>query len=54
MLQGGDVSPNSMHMLHSHGELPEAVEIIRGIYMGGFDAAKAAVDQKRMPATDFK
>lgn len=53
-VQGGDVSPNSMHMLHSHGELPEAVEVIRGIYMGGFDAAKAAVGQERMPATDFK
>ncbi|BDA50133.1 probable UPF0301 protein BDI_1431 [Coccomyxa sp. Obi] len=51
---GGDVSPNSMHMLHCHGELPEAVEIIRGIYMGGFDAAKAAVNQKGMPPTDFK
>ncbi|EIE23156.1 DUF179-domain-containing protein [Coccomyxa subellipsoidea C-169] len=51
---GGDVSPNSMHMLHCHGQLPEAVEIIRGINMGGFDAAKAAVSQGRMPATDFK
>lgn len=53
-MQGGDVSPNSMHMLHCHGHLPEAVEIIRGINMGGFDAAKAAVSQARMPATDFK
>ncbi len=43
-----------MHMLHCHGQLPGAVEIIRGINMGGFDAAKAAVSQGRMPATDFK
>jgi putative AlgH/UPF0301 family transcriptional regulator len=54
MYQGGDVSANSMHMLHSHSELPETVDIIKGICMGGFDAAKAAVGQGRYPASDFK
>ena len=52
--QGGDVSPNSMHMLHSHGELPNSVEIIQGLSMGGFDEAKAAIRDGRMPAQDFK
>lgn len=52
--QGGDVSPNSMHMLHSHGELPNSVEVIQGLSMGGFDEAKAAIRDGRMPAQDFK
>lgn len=52
--QGGDVSANSMHMLHTQRGLAESVEIIRGICMGGFDTAKAAVDQGRASAQDFK
>ena len=53
-MQGGDVSPNSMHMLHTQQNLPESTEIIRGICMGGFDTAKAAVAQGRASAQDFK
>ena len=53
-IQGGDVSPNSMHMLHTQRSLPESVEIIRGICMGGFETAKAAVAQERASAQDFK
>lgn len=48
------MSPNSMHMLHANGELSESVDIIRGICMGGFDAAKASVARGRAPASDFK
>ena len=43
-----------MHMLHTQRSLPESVEIIRGICMGGFDTAKAAVAQDRASAQDFK
>ena len=53
-MQGGDVSPDSIHMLHTKMSLPESVEIIRGICMGGFDTGKAAVDQGRALAQDFK
>lgn len=43
-----------MHMLHTQRSLPESVEIIRGLCMGGFDPAKAAVGQGRASAQDFK
>ena len=54
MRQGGDVSADSIHMLHTQRGLPESVEIIRGLCMGGFDPAKAAVGQGRASAQDFK
>ena len=54
MRQGGDVSPNSMHMLHARAGLPGSVQVVRGIAMGGFDAAKAAIRDGRAPAQDFK
>ena len=48
------MSANSMHMLHTQRSLPESVEIIQGLCMGGFDPAKAAVAQGRASAQDFK
>ena len=43
-----------MHMLHARAGLPGSVEVVRGIAMGGFDAAKAAIRDGRAPAQDFK
>lgn len=51
---GGDVGKSTLNILHSHGELEGAVEIVNGVYIGGFEAAKEAVVNGTAKAEDFR
>ena len=51
---GGPVEMNSLHILHSHGELEKCTEVIDGVYVGGFEDAHAQVKSNTIPATEFK
>ena len=46
--------PPQVHMLHAHGGLEGAAEVVRGIYCGGIPAAQRAVAAGRLPARDFR
>eukprot|EP00891_Asterochloris_glomerata_P005622 jgi/Astpho2/5622/Aster-02874 len=51
---GGDVGLDTTFLLHPHGQLPESVEIVNGVFMGGCNAARAAVREGHKKAEDFK
>ncbi|KXZ56964.1 hypothetical protein GPECTOR_1g870 [Gonium pectorale] len=51
---GGDVGPGEVQVLHPHGDLAGAVEVVKGVYLGGMDAARSAVDAGRVQAKDFR
>lgn len=40
---GGDVGVDAVHMLHNHARLPGSKQIVNGVHIGGFEAAKAMV-----------
>jgi hypothetical protein len=49
---GGDVgkanSLNVMQLLHGHPGLANSVEVVKGVYLGGFQAAKMAVRREEI------
>ena len=51
---GGPLEMNSLHILHSHGELDKSTKVIDGIYVGGFEDAQAKVQADQIPPEDFK
>lgn len=51
---GGPIEMNSLHILHNHGELEKSTKVIEGVYVGGFEDAKAKVESGKLPAEDFK
>eukprot|EP00803_Ostreobium_quekettii_P000196 evm.model.scf_1281EXC.5 EVM.evm.TU.scf_1281EXC.5 scf_1281EXC:17665-18611(+) len=50
---GGDVGKSTLNILHSYGELEGAIEIVNGIYLGGFEAARRAVREGNAQGKDF-
>jgi len=51
---GGPVEMNSLHLLHSHGELKKCTKVIDGVYVGGFEDAQSKVEANLIPPGDFK
>eukprot|EP00798_Chlamydomonas_sp_ICE-L_P004918 gene4918-34688_t len=50
---GGFTAQTMMHVLHGHN-LPGAVEVVPGVFVGGEAAASAKVEKKELPADDFR
>ncbi|KAK9832802.1 hypothetical protein WJX81_002456 [Elliptochloris bilobata] len=53
LYRGGPVSDSHLHILHGH-PMPEAYEIIDGVYMGGLAQANALVLTGQAAPEDFK
>jgi putative transcriptional regulator len=53
---GGDVGKSSLHLLHADNidALPTGRRVVRGVAMGGFDGAQAAVRSGAMQKADFR
>ncbi|GFR40718.1 hypothetical protein Agub_g1325 [Astrephomene gubernaculifera] len=51
---GGDVGQGEVQILHPHGHLSGAVEVVKGVYAGGMEAARQAVDAGSVQAGDFR
>jgi putative transcriptional regulator len=51
---GGDVGPESVHLVHGVCGLAESVEVVRGVHMGGFTAAKAGLAEGIYVPEQFK
>jgi hypothetical protein len=54
MFVGGEDGGKSVVMIHACGDLEGARPIGSGLFVGGVEAAKAAVLEKRVPAESFK
>ncbi|KAF5842473.1 hypothetical protein DUNSADRAFT_7083 [Dunaliella salina] len=50
---GGDVGGGEVHMIHPYN-LPRSVEIVKGVYLGGIEAAAKMVARKEADVKDFK
>jgi putative transcriptional regulator len=50
---GGDVGHGSLSILHGIPHLQGAIEVVAGVYMGGYDTAKACVQEETMDAREF-
>ncbi|KAJ9510191.1 hypothetical protein QJQ45_015666 [Haematococcus lacustris] len=51
---GGDVGDGGVHLLHSHADLEGSTEVVRGVNLGGIQAAQQAVAQGKAKAGDFR
>ncbi|KAK9825180.1 hypothetical protein WJX81_003410 [Elliptochloris bilobata] len=51
---GGDVDFNTLRMLHAHASLPGTMEIVSGLYSGGFEAAQEAVRAGNLDAQSLR
>eukprot|EP00898_Chlorokybus_atmophyticus_P003290 jgi/Chlat1/3962/Chrsp26S04207 len=51
---GGDVGVTTVHVVHRVKGIKGSVEVMDGIYMGGFEAAKEAVRTGVAKASDFR
>lgn len=51
---GGDAGRDTLVMVHGEDKLPGAIEVGKGVYKGGVDAAKAAVEAGALPTDRFK
>ncbi|KAG2482630.1 hypothetical protein HYH03_018438 [Edaphochlamys debaryana] len=51
---GGDVGNGEVQVVHPYGNLFGAVEVVKGVYMGGLDAAAQAIDVGSAQPKDFK
>jgi putative transcriptional regulator len=51
---GGDVGNEMIHVLHPHGDLQDAQEIVNGVYMGGFESAIRAIKAGNKSSQDFR
>ena len=54
VFMGGDAGSQSLVMIHGESALPGALEIGRGVYIGGVRAAAEAVEAGALPAERFK
>ncbi|GLI69796.1 hypothetical protein VaNZ11_014496 [Volvox africanus] len=51
---GGDVGTGEVQVLHPYGQLSGATEVVKGVYAGGMDAARDAVDAGFAQAENFR
>ena len=51
---GGDVGRGMTQVLHTHGKLAGAEQVVPGVYMGGVDAARKAVRREKLDSKSFK
>ncbi len=51
---GGDVGRGVTQVLHTHGKLAGAEEVVPGLFLGGFESARNAVRQEKLDAKSFK
>ncbi|PNH05041.1 hypothetical protein TSOC_008732 [Tetrabaena socialis] len=51
---GGDVGSGQVQVMHPHGELEGVEEVMKGVYLGGMDSARDAVEAGRAEAKDFR
>lgn len=51
---GGDVGDKEVLLVHPHGELKGATEVVKGLYLGGVEAARAAIATGRAQPADFR
>ena len=51
---GGDVGEDSLNLLHRFGDLDNAIEVVKGVYLNGFEAAQKAVLRGSRNPGDFK
>lgn len=51
---GGDVGDNTIHMLHNCAILEDSLEVMPGMYMGGYEAATQAVRNGQVEPSSFK
>eukprot|EP01023_Acetabularia_acetabulum_P000055 TRINITY_DN1002_c1_g1_i3.p1 TRINITY_DN1002_c1_g1~~TRINITY_DN1002_c1_g1_i3.p1 ORF type:complete len:544 (-),score=103.73 TRINITY_DN1002_c1_g1_i3:1265-2863(-) len=56
LMFGGDCGSDgaNLFVLHSHGNIEEASEIVKGVYAGGLKNAKDLVSSGELPSQDFK
>lgn len=50
---GGDVGQDTFHLLHSY-DLPNSRQIMKGVHLGGFEAAKAGLEAGELAEANFK
>jgi hypothetical protein len=51
---GGDVGGGEITLLHTRGELEGCVEVVRGVHVGGIQAARRAVAAGTASPSDFR
>lgn len=51
---GGDVGDNTLHLLHGYGDLDDSVEVIEGVYINGYPAARSDVLRGMKNPSGFK
>ena len=45
---------STVHMLHGSGGLSGSKQIVQGVHLGGFEAAKAAVSEGRLDTSSVR
>ena len=51
---GSDRGHNVMQLLHDQRQLEKSVEVVSGVYLGGFQAAKKAVRRGDLSPAKFR
>ena len=52
---GGPVQQDTLHFIHRHGDLEDAIELENGIYWGGnFEQLLTLIDDQRLSLTEIK
>ena len=54
MRAGGDVGTATVHMLHGTPGLPGSKQVVQGVHLGGFEAARSAVKDGRLDCANFR
>lgn len=51
---GGDVGPSSAHVLHGVHGIQDSIQVLPGLYLGGFEGVKEALSQGVVAPEDLK
>lgn len=54
LFAGGDVGNSTVHMLHGKAGLPGSRQVVQGVHLGGFEAAKSGVHNGRLESSQFR
>lgn len=54
LYMGGDVGANALHSVHGVPRVEDSVEIVSGVYMGGFKSMKSSVQSGQHSAMDYR